>query len=319
MSAPVSESALFAPVPMALWRTDPESFAAQLGASFRDTGFAVVSGHGLDPQMLERASSAAKAFFALPSEVKQRYFVPGGAGQRGYTPFGLEIAKGAAARDLKEFWHVGRDLPAGHANAALMPPNLDVVEIEGWAEATGAMFRSLDALGLELLAAIALHLGLERDFFDDPVRDGNSVLRLLHYPAQAEPPPEGSIRAGAHEDINVITLLLGAEEGGLEVKHRVHGWAAVNPPEGALVVNIGDMLQRLTNHKLPSTSHRVVNPRPERSRHARYSTPYFLHFRPDYLIETLPSCVSKDAPNAYPAPITAQAFLEQRLREIGLM
>ncbi len=169
-----------------------------------------------------------------------------------------------------------------------------------------------------LLSSIARDLGLDAHSFDDPVRDGNSILRLLHYPPQTEPPPEGSVRAGAHEDINVITLLLGAEEGGLEVLHRNGEWLAVNPPPGSLVVNIGDMLQRLTNHVLPSTSHRVVNPGPDRARYSRYSTPFFLHFRPDYEIRTLPGCINPGNPDRYPAPILTQDFLMERLKEIGL-
>ncbi len=310
---------LFKPVPYELWREDPSAFSDRLGASFRETGFAVVSGHTLDGATLDRGLAAAKAFFALPADVKQRYFVKGGGGQRGYTPFGIEVAKGATARDLKEFWHVGRELPDDHPYRDMMGANLYVSEIEGWKDDTNAMFAELDRFGGELLCAVALHLGLSKDFFTDPVRDGNSILRMLHYPAQKEPPAPGSVRAGAHEDINVITLLLGAEEAGLEVLHRNGSWLSVNPPPGSLVVNIGDMLQRLTNHALPSTTHRVVNPSRERARYSRYSTPYFLHFRPDYEIRTLASCVSAETPDRYPEPITAQAYLQQRLKEIGLV
>ncbi len=310
---------LFKPVPYALWREAPQAFADALGASFRETGFAVVSGHGLDDAMLQSGLDAAKAFFALPAETKQRYHVENGGGQRGYTPFGIEVAKGAAARDLKEFWHVGRELPEGHAYRDFMGDNLYVSEVEDWKARTGAMFDALDSFGGDLLAAVALHLGLTERFFDDPVRDGNSILRMLHYPAQSEPPAPGSVRAGAHEDINVITLLLGAEEAGLEVLHRNGSWLPVNPPPGSMVVNIGDMLQRLTNHALPSTTHRVVNPSSARAGFSRYSTPYFLHFRPDFEIRTLPGCVSGANPDRYPEPITAQAYLLQRLKEIGLI
>ena len=199
-----------------------------------------------------------------------------------------------------------------------MGQNLYVEEIPGWKESTNAMFKALDDLGLEILSAIAMHLKLPPRFFDGTVQEGNSILRMLHYPPQTEPPPEGSVRAGAHEDINVITLLLGAEEGGLEVLHRNGSWLPVNPPPGSLVVNVGDMLQRLTNHVLPSTTHRVVNPKPERSRFPRYSTPFFLHFNPDYEIRTLPGCITPERPNRYPEPLNAQDFLEIRLKEIGL-
>ncbi len=306
----------FEPISFSLAASAPEAFARKLGASFEDTGFAVISDHPIDQGVLDRGLAAAKAFFALPDGVKRRYFVTGGGGQRGYTPFAVEVAKGATAKDLKEFWHVGRELAAGDPLRQVMDDNLYVAEIEGWQAHTGAMFDALEQMGGKVLRAIATHLKLDPDFFVEPVRDGNSILRFLHYPPQVNPPPEGSVRAGAHEDINVITLLLGAEEGGLEVLHRNGDWLAVNPPAGSLVINVGDMLQRLTSRKLPSTTHRVVNPKPERAKFPRYSTPFFLHFRPDYLIETLPSCLKPG--ETAPEPITAQEYLMERLREIGL-
>ncbi|HVY88042.1 MAG TPA: 2OG-Fe(II) oxygenase family protein [Hyphomonadaceae bacterium] len=311
-------TSIFEPIPWSLWKKDPKAFSDRLGASFRETGFAVINQLPIDQAVIDRGIDAGKKFFALPDEIKRKYFIPGGGGQRAYTPFATEVAKGAKAKDLKEFWHVARELPKDHKYAEIMGQNLYVAEVPGWKEATNGMFNALDAFGLEVLSAIAMNLKLPPRFFDDTVKDGNSILRLLHYPPQMEPPPEGSVRAGAHEDINVITLLLGAEEGGLEVLHRNGSWIPVNPPPGSLVVNVGDMLQRLTNHVLPSTTHRVVNPKPERSRFPRYSTPYFLHFRPDYEIETLASCITSDRPNRYPEPLGAQDFLEIRLKEIGL-
>lgn len=297
-------------------RADPAGFAQAMGGSYARFGFAIVRDHGLDSAMIARALKATKDFFALPDAVKRLYHVPAGAGQRGYIPFGVEAAKGAAAVDLKEFWHVGRELGEGHRYRATMPDNLWPSETPTFREDVYALYQALDALGLELLQSIALFLELPEDFFRAPVRDGNSVLRLLHYPP-TPPKPEG-VRAGAHEDINVITLLLGAEEAGLQLLNRDGEWLEVNPPEGAIVVNIGDMLQRLTNHKLPSTTHRVVNPAADRAHLPRYSIPFFLHFAPDYLIETLPGCVDEANPNRNPAPITAQDFLYQRLREIRL-
>lgn len=295
---------------------DAAGFARAMGESYARTGFAVISDHGLDPALIARALDATKAFFALPEGVKRRYHIAGGAGQRGYIPFGVEAAKGAKTVDLKEFWHVGRALPAGHRYCEQMPDNIWPVEIESFEHDVYGLYQALDELGLDLLASIADFLHIERGFLQDAVRDGNSVLRLLHYPP-TPPKPEG-VRAEAHEDINVITLLLGAEEAGLQLLTREGEWIEVNPPEGALVVNIGDMLQRLTNHVLPSTTHRVVNPAPERAHLPRYSIPFFLHFAPDFLIETLPSCVGADNPNRYPTPITAQDFLLERLREIRL-
>jgi len=309
---------LFEPISYTLWKKDPKAFSERLGRSFRETGFAVISDHPIDQAVIDAGVGAGKQFFALPDATKRSYYIPGGGGQRAYTPFATEVAKGAKAKDLKEFWHVARELPRGHRYADLMGENLYVKEVPGWKEATNSMFSALDTFGLDILAAIAMHLKLPPDFFADKVQEGNSILRLLHYPPQTEPPPEGSVRAGAHEDINVITLLLGAEEGGLEVLHRNGEWLPVNPPPGSLVVNIGDMLQRLTNDVLPSTTHRVVNPKPERSRFPRYSTPFFLHFNPDYAITTLPGCISAERPNKYPEPLKAQDFLEIRLKEIGL-
>jgi len=313
-----THSRLFDPISFSLQAQDPGRFASQLGASFRETGFAVISDHPIDQGVIDRGLEAGRRFFALPEPVKRSYFIPGGGGQRAYTPFATEVAKGARAKDLKEFWHVGRELAPGHRYADIMAANLEVAEVPGWKAATGAMFSALDRFGLDILSAIATDLRLDAHFFDATVSDGNSILRLLHYPPQTVPPPEGSVRAGAHEDINVITLLLGAEEGGLEVLHRNGSWLPVNPPAGSLVVNIGDMLQRLTNHVLPSTTHRVVNPRPERARLPRYSTPFFLHFNPDYETRSLPGCITPDNPDRYPAPLLAQDFLEIRLREIGL-
>lgn len=297
-------------------RANPQAFAQAMGESYAKFGFAVVRDHGLEADTIERALAATKAFFALPDEVKRRYHQAGGAGQRGYIPFGVEAAKGASAVDLKEFWHVGRELPEGHRFGPFMPANVWPEEIAEFRRDVYGLYTALDALGLELLQSIALFLDLPADFFQEPVKDGNSILRLLHYPPT--PPNPTGVRAGAHEDINVITLLLGAEEAGLQLLTREGEWLDVSPPEGALVVNIGDMLQRLTNHKLPSTSHRVVNPAADRAHLPRYSIPFFLHFAPDYLIKTLPSCIDAAHPDRYPEPITAQDFLFERLREIRL-
>ena len=297
--------------------TDPEAFAQALGQSFERFGFAMVADHGVDQKAVDDAWAKTKAFFALPEAEKRAYFVEGGGGARGYTPYKTEIAKGAEHVDLKEFWHVGRELPAGHRFAADMAPNIWPDKPEGFRDTFLALFAALDDAGDRLLSAIARYLGLAPDWFDHAVRDGNSVLRLLHYPPVPADAPE--VRAGAHEDINLITLLLGAEEAGLQLLEKNGDWLPIKPPEGAMVVNVGDMLQRLTNHVLPSTTHRVVNPPPERRGHARYSMPFFLHPAPDFLIETLPGCMGPDRPNRYPTPITAHDYLHERLVEIGLV
>ncbi|MDP3175730.1 MAG: 2-oxoglutarate and iron-dependent oxygenase domain-containing protein [Phenylobacterium sp.] len=304
------------PVSFADFDRDFERFSQSLGASFERYGFAVVGDHGLPAARLDAALAAIKAFFALPEDVKRQY-ITGVGGQRGYTAFGIETAKGAAHHDLKEFWHVGRDLPAGHRYAAQMPENVWPEAPADFREEMTWLYRALDAMGARILEAIAVYLGLERGFFAATVSEGNSILRLLHYPPVAFDGPH--VRAGAHEDINVITLLLGAEEAGLEVLDRDGRWLPINPPQGSLVCNIGDMLQRLSNHRLPSTTHRVVNPAPERLGVARYSTPFFLHFNPDYEIVTLAGCVEPDRPDRYPQPITADDFLKERLREIKLL
>lgn len=298
------------PIPLSLVETNLEEAADRFGDSFRRTGFAVVEGHGIPAAAIDDAREVAKRFFALPDEVKRRYHVPGGAGQRGYTPFGIETAKGAHLSDLKEFWHVGRDLPPGHRFGSIMAPNIwpdDV--LPEFRPAFQALFRALGEAGRRVLKAIAVHLGQPADFFESPVEDGNSILRLLHYPPVSA--DADAVRAGAHEDINVITLLLGAEEAGLQLLSRQGEWLEVPAPEGSLVINVGDMLQRQTGGQLPSTTHRVVNPVAERRHLSRYSMPYFLHYRPDWLIEPF-------APNADMPPITAHDFLLQRLAEIKL-
>ncbi|HEX6375818.1 MAG TPA: 2-oxoglutarate and iron-dependent oxygenase domain-containing protein [Allosphingosinicella sp.] len=296
--------------------TDPEGFARELGESFERYGFAIVGDHGIPAELIHRAEEKAKAFFALPEEVKRRYHIAGGGGARGYTPFGIETAKGATAYDLKEFWHVGRELPPGHRYSDSMAPNVWPEEVESFHDTFLELFAAFDQAGLRILEAIARHLGLAPDYFEDTVKDGNSVLRLLHYPPIPGDGP--NVRAGAHEDINTITLLLGAEEAGLQLLDRDGNWLPVSPKPGELAVNIGDMLQRLTNNVLRSTTHRVVNPPPERRGQSRYSMPFFLHFRPDFLIQTLPGC-RKDRPDLYPEPITAHDFLQERLREIKLV
>lgn len=294
----------------------PEDFAKQFGDSFARYGFAVISDHGIDPALVERAWALSEVFFKMPDAEKRRFHRPELAGARGFTPFGTEIAKGAKHVDLKEFWHIGRDLPAGHPLLAQQPNNMWPESPEGFREAFTEIFAELDRVGGQLLSALGVYLGLGKEWFAPTVADGNSVLRLLHYPP-VEGRPDG-IRAEAHEDINTITLLLGAEEAGLEILDRDGQWLPVAPPPGAISVNVGDMLQRLTNNRLPSTTHRVVNPDTDRAAHSRYSMPFFLHFRSDFLIETLPDCIDATHPNLYPEPITADDYLQQRLREIGL-
>lgn len=295
-----------------------ENIADEIGRSFSEFGFAVIRDHGIPQDLIDRAEAKSKEFFALPEDVKRSYHISGGGGARGYTPFGTEKAKDAEVIDLKEFWHVGRSLPEGHPLAEYMAPNIWPSEIEGFKETFDELYSAFETAGGRVLEAIALHLGLDRGYFAPTVKDGNSVMRLLHYPPLGEGAPDGAIRAAAHGDINTITLLLGAEEGGLELLTKQGEWKAVDVPEGALVINVGDMLDRLTNSKLRSTTHRVVNPQGEAAKRSRFSMPFFLHFRPDYVIETLDSCIEEGRDSEAPEPISSHEFLQQRLREINL-
>jgi isopenicillin N synthase-like dioxygenase len=295
---------------------DRDAFAQALGRSFEEYGFAVLADHGIPDDLIARAEEKAREFFALPEEIKRKYAL-GSGGARGYTPFGIETAKGHKAFDLKEFWHVGRELPEGHSFRDVMAANVWPEEVPGFKETFLELYDTFDRTGITVLKAIARYLGIDEDYFTDTVRDGNSVLRLLHYPPQKEATGE-HIRAGAHEDINTITLLLGAEEAGLELKTRDGRWIPVSPRPGELVINIGDMLQRLTNGKLRSTPHRVVNPSPDRASNARFSMPFFLHFRPDYTIEALPGTVPAGEEPKWP-PISSHDYLLERLREIKLV
>ena len=295
---------------------DPKAFSEELGQSFVEYGFAIIRDHGIPQDLIQRAEEKAKQFFALPEDVKKRYYVEGGGGARGYTPFGIETAKGHQAFDLKEFWHVGRELPEGHKFRDVMADNIWPAEVQDFRTTFLELYEAFDQAGIKILRAIARFLKVDEEYFTDTVRDGNSVMRLLHYPAQTEP-TGNHIRAGAHEDINTITLLLGAEEAGLELKTKDGRWIPVSPKPGELVINIGDMLQRLTNGYLRSTSHRVVNPAPDRASHARYSMPFFLHFRPDFVIEALPGTVPAGEEPKWP-PISSHEYLQERLREIKL-
>ncbi len=304
-------------IPTLSLASDPARFAADIGASFETFGFAIVADHGIDPQLIARAWQLTAEFFALPTATKLHYDAAPNAGQRGYTAFGTEIAKDADKHDLKEFWHVGRDLPPGHRFRNHMPDNVWPDEVPGFRDTLSALYAAFDVAGGQILSAIARHLDLAPDWFAPSVDNGNSILRLLHYPPI--PIDADGIRAGAHEDINTITLLLGAEEAGLQLLGKDGQWLAIDPPEGALVVNIGDMLQRLTNNRLPSTTHRVINPPSERRHLPRYSMPFFLHFASDFMIETLPQCIDAAHPDLYPEPITADAYLKERLIEIGLL
>ncbi len=302
---------------IARYDTDRVAFVAELGAAYREWGFAGIRNHGIPQQLIDDAYAAFKRFFALPEEAKKKYHVPGSGGARGYTPFGVETAKGSKHFDLKEFWHIGREIPADSEYREVMPANLWPEEVPEFRQHGYALYDALDKLGSRVLCALALHIGLPEQFFADKTNFGNSILRPIHYPPiTADDIP--NVRAGAHGDINFITLLVGASAAGLEVQSHDGEWVPFTSNEDTIVVNIGDMLQRLTNHVYPSTIHRVVNPPGEQARQPRYSVPFFLHPNPDFLIDVLPSTITADNPKRYPESITAEDFLQERLREIKL-
>jgi len=289
----------------------------EAGDAYREFGFCGFINHGLPDRIIDEAYGVFRQFFALPEAVKLRYRSRAG-GQRGYTPFGIEQARDQSIPDLKEFWHVGREMGSENPWPGILEPNLWPVEIPGFREKAYALFRALDELGKRVLQLIAPSLGLVPDWFDDRVALGNSVLRAIHYPPirDKETP---AVRAARHEDINLVTLLIGSQEEGLQILSRDGSWIPVTSIPGTIIVNIGDMMKRLTNHALPSTPHRVVNPPGAKSDQPRYSIPFFMHPNPDFLIETLPGCISSERPDLYPQPITANEFLMQRLREIKLL
>lgn len=293
-------------------------FSDALGEAWREFGFVGITDHGIDQKIIDDAYDAFRDFFALPEDTKMRYHQPGKGGARGYTGFGVEHAKGREVPDLKEFWHVGRELsPGNNPHPDILLPNLWPEEVAGFRERATAVYNSLESVGDRVLSAAACDLGLEPDWFADKTHYGNSILRPLHYPP-IDNAPEGAVRAARHEDINLITLLVGSREQGLEILTRDGRWVAVTTLPGTIVVNVGDMLQRLTNHVYPSTTHRVVNPPGEAAKRSRYSIPFFLHPNPDFVIETLPGCASDDNPDRY-EPIASHDYLLERLREIGLL
>ncbi|HEY4325269.1 MAG TPA: 2-oxoglutarate and iron-dependent oxygenase domain-containing protein [Mucilaginibacter sp.] len=296
-----------------------KQFSDDIGRAFNETGFVTITNHGLSKELIDRLYDQVKALFALPDAVKSKYEIPGLAGQRGYTSKGKETAKGFKAPDLKEFWQIGQTVTDDDAVKNEYPDNLIVSELPEFNPTTREIYKKLELAGTYLLKAIAVYLGLPENYFDDKVHNGNSILRTLHYFPITDPDslPEDAVRAGAHEDINLITLLIGASADGLELLTRENKWFPVKAYGEDLVVNVGDMLQRLTNNKLKSTTHRVVNPPRELMKYSRYSVPFFLHPKSTMDLTCLPSCIDGSHPKHY-EDITAGEYLDERLREIGL-
>lgn len=305
-------------VDLSEFAADRTGFARQLGEHYRRFGFVGFINHGVDDAVIESARDAFEQFFRLNEATKQQYRDERLGGARGYTGFGVEQAKDHNLPDLKEFWHIGKMPQGDNPHPDILLPNIWPPEIPDMRTHGYRLCEELDKLGREILSALAIYLNLPPDWFENKVNYGTSILRAIHYPPITEA-QIGQVRAAQHEDINLITLLVGSEQSGLEILTRDNQWIPVTTIEGTIVVNIGDMLQRLTNHILPSTTHRVVNPEGESALQARYSMPYFLHFNPDVLIQTLPQCITADNPSRYPEPITADDYLHERLRQINLI
>jgi len=295
---------------------EKKSFVDELGHAFQEFGFVGVVNHGIPKELVARFYGESKLFFSLPVEVKEKYEVKGLAGQRGYTSFGKEHAKQSNVGDLKEFFQIGQTVDEDHPLKSEYPDNVNVTEIPGFSKTGRELYQSFEASGEKLLQAIALYLKLDRHFFDEKIAEGNCILRAIHYPPITQE-PKSAIRAEQHEDINLITLLVGASAGGLQILDMQNQWLDIVPGEDEIVVNVGDMLQRFTNNYLKSTTHRVVNPPREEWHRPRLSIPFFLHPKSEMDLTCLPSTVTADRPLAY-EPITAGEYLNERLREIGL-
>ena len=293
-----------------------QSFVKKLGQTYEEVGFVAVQHHGISTELIDRLYKMVQQFFSLPLEKKKKFEIKGLAGQRGYTSFGQEHAKGSEAPDLKEFFQYGQVLQPGHGNTEDYPDNVSIEDVDGFDRTFLEAYRAFEKSGNALLAAIALYLGLPEDYFKEKIQNGNSILRAIHYPPITQE-PKSAIRAEQHEDINLITLLVGASADGLQILTRQGDWMPVTSLPGQIVVNVGDMLQRLTNNKLRSTTHRVVNPSRELWHTSRFSIPFFLHPGSEVSLACLNECISRDNPKAY-EDITAGDYLDERLREIGL-
>lgn len=299
------------------YQTDEKEFVAQMGAAYREFGFCCFSHHGITENLIDAAYQDFKAFFALPDDVKRNYVTKLLPGTRGYTAFKVETAKTSKIADLKEFWHIGREVEGDNPFPDILTPNLWPEGIPTFKKNGLALYGALETVGNQVLEAMALNIGLPRDFFSAVSPHGNSILRALHYPP-VRPEDLPAVRAEAHEDISLITLLIGGTEAGLELLDREGKWLPIETKENTLVVNVGDMLQRLTNNVYPSTTHRVVNPEGLAAGRPRYSIPFFMDPNPDYLIKTLLSCITPSNPDHYPESITANDYLMERLAEIKM-
>ena len=299
---------------------DPQrkaAFVRDIGTAFETIGFVALSGHFLSDPLVDRLYAEVKKFFDLPPDVKAKYEIPGIGGQRGYTSFGKEHAKGRKQGDLKEFWHFGQYVENDPELAREYPDNVLVEELPGFNDTGKEAFRMLEKTAVSVLRALALHLGLPETYFDSYIQNGNSILRPIHYPPITEEPRD-AVRAAAHGDINLITLLMGAHGKGLQVRNHQGEWIDAIARPDQLMINVGDMLSRLTNNRLKSTIHRVVNPPREAWGSSRYSIPFFMHPISSMPLNCLENCIDEDHPRAFD-DITAGDYLHERLIELGLI
>ena len=295
---------------------DPGIFSNELGKNFSEWGFCGIKDHGIDESLVKEVMSLFVRFFELTLENKLSYRNPNTGGARGYTPYKIETPKDGTSPDLKEFWHVGRELASDSHYREWMPDNFKVHEIIDFNQKTKELFDQFDQLGKKLLSYIAVYLDLDKSYFEPRVDQGNSIMRAIHYPPVIK--KEEGERAGPHEDINLITLLIGGHQSGLELLTKKGTWESINLTEDVIICNIGDMLQRLTNNSLTSTTHRV-RATEEEYKTSRFSIPFFVHPNPDCLIQTLDNCYDSDNPNVYPESILAEDYLRERLKEIKLI
>ncbi|ETN95459.1 isopenicillin N synthase family dioxygenase [Zhouia amylolytica] len=294
-----------------------QKFIDEIGAAYEDIGFVALKGHFLSDQLVKDLYEEIKNFFALPQDVKDKYEIPGIGGQRGYTSFGKETAKGFKKPDLKEFWHFGQYVEGDPKLEKEYPDNVIVEELPKFNEVGEETYKMLEKTGQYVLRALALHLGLEETYFDKYIKNGNSILRPIHYPPITEE-PDNAVRAAAHGDINLITLLMGAQGKGLQVQNHQGDWVDAIAQPDELMINVGDMLSRHSNNRLKSTIHRVVNPPKEMWSTSRYSIPFFMHPISEMPLDCLENCIDATHPKLY-EDITAGEFLHERLVELGLI
>jgi len=295
-----------------------QKFVNEIGRAYEDIGFVALKGHFLDDRLVENLYSEVRNFFSLPLETKAKYEIPGIGGQRGYISFGKEHAKGRSAGDLKEFWHFGQYVEKDSKYASEYPENVTVNELANFNSTGKEAYEKLEKTGIYVLRALAIYIGLDEFYFDNYIKEGNSILRPIHYPPITDEPKDGAVRAAAHGDINLITLLMGAQGKGLQVQNHNGEWLDAMAQPDELMINVGDMLSRHTNNKLKSTIHQVVNPPRELWNTSRYSIPFFMHPVSDMKLDCLELCIDENNPKKF-EDITAGDYLNERLVELGLV